>query len=554
MIDFLFIHAPNQSNLYLPLGQFANNNLVPIGVFGLAKLLQTQGRRVEIVHLGVESLLNTNFSLAEYIRENQVRVVGISLFWFHQSFDALDVARMVKDVSPEIPVVLGGMTASYFAKEILENFSQVDYLISGYAEDALPKLVEKLLSVKKTGLDSIPNLWYRTGGMVVRNAISGVDPSVVNSTSYTDLTLLRNYQVYVENFGLHEMPIRNGQLHRNTGAEGTKMIPIFVGRGCHMTCSYCGGNKGTLSAIASSDYFCRRSVEAVIKDIRLAVSLGYRKLFICFDPFHNDRSLMIELFAEIRTQALDVDLYFECWTLPNREFIDAFSQTFGINSHILISLDTYNEQVRRLHRPSYSSNEEIEATLEYLDEKGVRFDICLSIGMPFSKYKEDIRSAERIKNLYGRYRHVGRIMTFLIDLVPGAPIFEYPERFGIQTSRKSFLDYYEVFRKPDHSTYALLNYKVDNYFDDERDNCSISEFGVAIQHLKCMHLCFLSKDGERGYAPEKGRAHCHEMRSAVLRDIGYAGEVVPINDECTYGDALTQFKVINSSFERSRYR
>ena len=77
-VDCLFLHVPKFVNYYRPIHQFIWINFLPMGLLGLADLLQRQGVSTQIVHLGVEWIEDHHFSIIEYIRKKNPRIVAIS--------------------------------------------------------------------------------------------------------------------------------------------------------------------------------------------------------------------------------------------------------------------------------------------------------------------------------------------------------------------------------------------------------------------------------------------------------------------------------------------
>ena len=67
-------------------------------------------------------------------RQGDVRLVMIDLHWYEHAYGAMDVMRACKHVWPDVPVLLGGLTVSRFAEEIMARFDAVDYVIRGDPE------------------------------------------------------------------------------------------------------------------------------------------------------------------------------------------------------------------------------------------------------------------------------------------------------------------------------------------------------------------------------------------------------------------------------------
>ncbi len=51
-IDILFIHVPKFSGYYRPYGKYMTVNLLPMGTWVLADLVQRKGYKTKMLHLG----------------------------------------------------------------------------------------------------------------------------------------------------------------------------------------------------------------------------------------------------------------------------------------------------------------------------------------------------------------------------------------------------------------------------------------------------------------------------------------------------------------------
>jgi radical SAM superfamily enzyme YgiQ (UPF0313 family) len=189
-LDCLFLHVPKLRNYYRPIDQFIWINFLPMGLLGLADLLQRQGISTQIVHMGVEWIEDHHFSIFEYIKEKAPRIVAVSLHWHHQSFDVMEVVKKIKETFPQIYILLGGFTASFFHEEIMRNFDAVDGIIRGEAEIPILELANAILQGKED-LFSIPNLAWRRKGRVLVNPLSYVaSERDLNNLSFTNFPLL----------------------------------------------------------------------------------------------------------------------------------------------------------------------------------------------------------------------------------------------------------------------------------------------------------------------------------------------------------------------------
>lgn len=155
-MDLLLLHVPKFKNYYKPLGNFSFIELPPIGLLGLADFVRKRNHTTEVIHLGVEQQVEGSIDLDKTIRDTNPAIIGLDLHWHFQSFDVIEVAKKIKATHPDIAVVLGGFTASFFAKDILRDHDCVDFVIRGDAEVPLLELIRHHLS---DGIyNDVPNL------------------------------------------------------------------------------------------------------------------------------------------------------------------------------------------------------------------------------------------------------------------------------------------------------------------------------------------------------------------------------------------------------------
>src|SRR5512139_1049584 len=188
-LDFIFLHVPKLNNYYRPISHFIWINFLPMGLLGLADLLQRRGISTQVVHLGVEWIEDHHFSIIEYLREKAPRIIALDLHWHHQSFDVMQNVKRIKAAVPQSYILLGGFTASFFHEEIMRNFDEVDGIIRGEAEVPVLELANALLQGGEN-LFSVPNLTWRRRGRILINPLSYVaSEKELNDLSFTNFPL-----------------------------------------------------------------------------------------------------------------------------------------------------------------------------------------------------------------------------------------------------------------------------------------------------------------------------------------------------------------------------
>lgn len=96
--------------------------------------------------------------------------VAMDLHWYFSVEAVRWIARDIKRLRPDLPIILGGITASFYARHLLETFP-VDYVVQGDGEYAFPRLVEALL--ERGVAPPLPNVWTKTGPPPSRQPVRG---------------------------------------------------------------------------------------------------------------------------------------------------------------------------------------------------------------------------------------------------------------------------------------------------------------------------------------------------------------------------------------------
>ena len=505
-VDCLFLHVPKLQNYYRPIGEFTWINFLPMGLLGLADLLQRNNISSQIVHLGVEWIEDPRFSMIDYIQEKNPRIIALDLHWHHQSFDVLEVARKVKSAFPSTYLLLGGFTASFFHEEILRNFDAVDGVIRGEAETPILELANALLQGKED-LFSIPNLTWRRKGRILINPLSYVaSEEDLNRLSFTNFPLLKNYSTYIRYIG-QPFYVKGVSREKNFWMYSLKS-PIYhltLGRGCPVQCTWCSGNIPSQKTVTGRKEVTFRGVEEVLQTIKEALSYGYETFHVCFDPYPRKPEYFLKLFSRIREEKIRMECFFESFGLPTIDFIQFFKETFpGPKSLIGISPDVGSDRLRRVHKGHAYTNRDLMECLDQLKSQQVFCDLFFTVGGPFEKEEDLQQTIQLQKEIRSRYSNVRGIRTFTIEMEPGSPWHLDPVTFGVKTSLGNFMDFYH-YHSGKENTFSSLGYWIPDYFKDLGDG---KEFERRLHQLKCRHFCFIHPNARRSPKPFWGRRLC----------------------------------------------
>lgn len=453
--DVLYIHPPKQDVDFYVQQQAMRDvqmgrpyGLIPLGVPALANLLRSAGITVLGLNYPLERELDHSFDLRRWLRaQTKARVILIDLHWYEHSYGAIRLAEVCKEVRPDARVVLGGLTASAFAREILERFDAVDFVVRGDAEQPLLALVQQCLGRTPATSDfsHIPNLTYRRDGKVSETPLGYCATTEdLDRLDYVDLSFMAHHTEYfVHEYLVTDLPKARAALKTDPFLGRW----IATARGCKHECSYCGGCKSAHKALAMRDGIVPRSPVAVVDELERLVAAGVEQASLSYDLAELGDDYWRTFFSLIRQRNIKIGLYNECFQLPTPTFVKRFAQ-IAEREHSCLAFSPLsgNERVRRLNGKLFTNGELINV-LDALHLHDIFALIYFSLNLPGENgetLKETIALAEQLCQLYPPSRI--RIMNSCHTLDPLSPMAVYPEKYAIDVTMRTFADWYTYCR------------------------------------------------------------------------------------------------------------
>ncbi len=188
------------------------------GCLQLLAYLEKEGLDIDYM----DATLNENpwRDLEEKVRRERPDVVGISVICTAFVYDGMNAARLIKAVSPNSLVIMGGEHPSFMAEETLRGCPAIDYICVGEGELTLTEFLRTV--EKKEDLSRILGLAYldETGKFVY----TGDRPLIedLDSLPMPAYHLARMEHPYV-----------------NIPSEGPRGLVVNFSRGCTWDCSFC---------------------------------------------------------------------------------------------------------------------------------------------------------------------------------------------------------------------------------------------------------------------------------------------------------------------------
>ena len=391
-------------------------NYFPIGLLSLATVLLKHGLRCELVDINnyfygkelTEELLDAYIleKLLPRIMGETPDLIGIGCLFSGAFRNLLKIARRIKKDFPEILIVIGGMHATTFAKDILKRYSFVDYIILGEGEYSFLQLV-KSLAEKCTIFETIDGLAFRRDGEIIENPKSHFIKDL-DRLPFIDYSIL-NVEEY------HNMDTSNW--YNPKGLKIGQPFPIISSRSCPNRCSFCS------MWLVQGPKFRSRLSENVLDELEyLYDKYGVRYFQFMDDNMTFDRRRALEIFRGIIKRKLDIQ-----FDTPNglgirhldKELIDAMVASGMVM--LSVAIESGSEYIRNqvMHKNLKTQKiyEVIESAARYhhLFIKGF-----FIVGMPQDTHETLQASYDMIKNL-----PLDKISVNYATPYPGTELFNY---------------------------------------------------------------------------------------------------------------------------------
>jgi len=439
-VDVLFLHAggANPRGLQGP--------LFPIGLIGLASQLEKCGYTAAIVNVLLEKILRPDFDLDATLKDYAPRLIGIDLHWFVHCYEAVELARACKSILPATPVVLGGLTASVFAEEILDNMPSIDFVIAGDAEKPMVELVGALQG-SAVPLADVPNLVYRLpDGRVVRSGHRyAASTAEMDELDFLRFDLVHNFAEHLHLMNTDYLPLQEPRRTAELGdyyvATAIKNWVVYMGRGCPYGCSFCGG-AASAHERASGSSLRLRSPATVADDILQLDALGFELVYISHSPLTLGSGYHSKLLDRIAAKRSRLSLGFifeDCPFHVDLDIVGRYLSLFNPEKSIVRLYVAGVDDKAAVVNGLPANTRELGELVRYLSGRA-RVMVGALIGLP----QQSRDSTKKMGELLLALRSLGaRIVIYNAELHPASAIHSCPERYGASLSLKTFMDYHD---------------------------------------------------------------------------------------------------------------
>jgi B12-binding domain/radical SAM domain protein len=452
MYDIVFLHPPSSfDKIKYPLsgvfGALVGSTDIlghePVGMITMAHDLSRRGYKTKIFNVG-KILLDLRYqgvtetsSIRDFIKNLQANIYAIGLHWAAHGPGAIELARVIKEYHPEGLVLLGGITATYYHKEIIEKFQFVDLVALGELDGLIHEIVEMLLGGQPYG--SIPNICYRKSEKAVSTPLRPP---------------LKDNLCYVRGQGSELIEPNTGFSREGQDDINNCMIPLV--HGCQLSCPFCGGSRHFYKRYFSRNKAEVMSAEDVITNIKRSIYEGASGVSLFGDVRYLGDPYWRELTHMLAEEHLHFDLYLELFSPATPEYMAAWRNVTSGQVIIALSPESGDPDVRQALGKNYS-NEDIIEQVALATDLGVSLSLGFLFALPKQDFASIVRTQDFINDLCHRFnRLISYMFEPLLFIDPGSLIFDNPKRYGYELEDRTLAGLIEALSRP--HWYFSLNY------------------------------------------------------------------------------------------------
>ncbi len=384
------------SSLYYPSVVSTYTNNTRYSVYSSSDLVPAVQDEEENPFLGFfrEHLLSS-------ILNERPDVVGISITSTSQLLPGLTLARLIKEINPDIHLTVGGSIFTKLIDNLLLGvdvfFSFVDSFVVFEGEHALLELVNQLSGGRDLG--KVPNLIYKKGGMVTINEPFYIeDVKGLPTPDYNGLP-----------FGLYHSP--------------RPVLPVQTSRGCYWgKCTFCNLHY-------DHRYYRPKGTDLIVRDIQTLKERQGTNYF-----FFADECIPIPTLRQLVKVLPEMDIK---W-IGGVRFEDGLTRELIRDMHragclkLVFGMESYSQRVLDLMKKGIK-RETVKRILEDCLEEGVAAHIYTIVGFPTETVSEAVESMNFILENKRLVSSLGfSFLPCLYEMEKHSPITLNPMAYGLK--------------------------------------------------------------------------------------------------------------------------
>jgi anaerobic magnesium-protoporphyrin IX monomethyl ester cyclase len=402
----------------IPASYYNTEFYLPSGLLYLAAVLRDQGEEVRILEMKTftsESCADSQTlyegKLQEALLTFKPDLIGMGCLFSGNFPQVLTFSGLCKQLSPQTPIIVGGIHVTIHARDVLQHCPGIDWLALGEAEETIIQLVRTMKS-GSAAWDAIEGFAYRSEGQVVVNAkqryIHDIDQ--IPFPAY-DLVNIEDYYVDTSHW------------YNPKHLTFSTSIPIVSSRSCPHRCTFCSMYR------AMGQRWRARSAENVVNEIEIMYHrYGQTHFSFMDDNFTFNKERTLTICHEIVKRGLDIQ-----FETPNglsmktldEEVLDALVEAGLIR--VSLAIESGSDFIRnRIMRKNLSQEKIYDVIRLTKSHEQLYVKAFFIIGMPEETLDTLEQSYEMIQTIDVDRVYIQNVLPF-----PGTSLFKQAVRDGL---------------------------------------------------------------------------------------------------------------------------
>lgn len=288
----LLVSLPKQMSLK------KNKGIVPLSTITLCNYLHEHGVDAELLDIGLhcgqsvedETETKAYAVLAGVLRENPPLYIGFNCFTTEQFPLLHALAGRIRKEFPALPIAIGGLHPSMFAKDILTHCPAIDFVVIGEGEEQALALVD-VCRGNSERLSGIPALgWRKPDGTVVINPRDGYLETFGTKTHYG-----------WSKIDLSDYAIDTSAWNNPKKLSFNLAAPVMTTRSCPFRCSFC-----SVPGFLGKKLRFRNPQDVLDEVEYLHKEMGQNYFEFADDNINVNKSHAMQIFSGIRERGIDI--------------------------------------------------------------------------------------------------------------------------------------------------------------------------------------------------------------------------------------------------------
>jgi radical SAM superfamily enzyme YgiQ (UPF0313 family) len=349
--------------------------VVPIGLYYIGALLKENHYDVEI--LNWHDINKTPHKIEETLKEKMPDVIGFSIVHANR-WGGIDIAKIAKQILPQVKIVFGGIGTTFLWKHLLKHFAEIDFAVLGEGEYSFLNLIQCIEKGDHEGVKKIKGISFRENGKVIKTG---------NAEAVHDIDQLPMPSKYFE------------------------FQHLSSSRGCPSNCTFCGSPQfwGRRVRFHSPDYFVGQMEHLYRKGINF--------FYVSDDTFTMRADSVIQICKKIIERNLKITWF-------------AISRVNHVNEEMLYwmrkagciqisyGVESGSEKIRTALNKNIKTDD-IKRAFAMTINHGILARAYFIYGSP----GEDWKTIQETIDLIHEIKPLGAIF-YILDVFPGTALYE----------------------------------------------------------------------------------------------------------------------------------